>query len=141
MSKIRIYSKKAFAIGPGAPRDGGPIESFITVPGSFQDMPEEYISDPTFILASKVGDITVVDSKNIENTIPNSPVVPNESSELSVEKKFYDELKLMKGDDLSAMADKYKVTYSQNEKTSEIKKRIFEAFKLTLTEDNSDEDK
>ena len=40
MSTIRIFSKKAFAFGPGAVQGSDVIENFVTVPGTFQDMPE-----------------------------------------------------------------------------------------------------
>ena len=62
MSKIRIYSKKAFDIGPGADRKTSEIESFLTVPGSFQEMPEKYLDDPTFKLAVQCGDIVIMNN-------------------------------------------------------------------------------
>ena len=59
MSTIRIYSKAAFAIGEGATRDGG-IDQFITVPRSFQDMPEKYVTDKTFKSAVSAGLIITI---------------------------------------------------------------------------------
>ena len=54
MSTMRIFSKKRFAIGPGAIRGTDKIELFVTNPGTFQDMPEKYKDDATFKLAVKL---------------------------------------------------------------------------------------
>lgn len=61
MSTMRIFSKKRFAIGPGAIRGTDKIELFVTNPGTFQDMPEKYKDDATFKLAVKAGEIEVID--------------------------------------------------------------------------------
>ena len=63
MSKIRIWSRACFAIGPGASRDGKVIDTFYTVPGAFQDMDERYMEDPTFKAAVDSGDIQIMTAK------------------------------------------------------------------------------
>ena len=61
MSTIRIFSKRAFAIGPGASRDGS-VDSFITVPNAIQDMPDKYENDKTFRHAVECGDIQIMNA-------------------------------------------------------------------------------
>ena len=96
---IRIYSKKAFSIGPGANRVDGSVENFITTPLAFQDMPEKYKDDPTFKLAVSCGDITVIEKKA---AVPSAAIVEPKKEEDKEEEvretdypveKFYEELR------------------------------------------------
>ena len=66
---MRIFSKKAFAICPGAQKGLDTVEFFVTVPKAFQDMPDKYIDDPTFKLAVSSGDIIIADANNTEKKI------------------------------------------------------------------------
>lgn len=138
---MRIFSKKAFAIGPGAQRGSDEINSFITVPGAFQDMPDGYKNDPTFLLAVKAGDITIVDSKATEKMVQEQKTEINDKAEMTRVQAFYEELKVMKGDELEKMAEKLGVEHKDNETVKNFKKRIMEAYKLADAEENgSDED-
>ena len=138
MSIIRIFSKKAFAIGPGASRDGNSVEQFITVPNAIQDMPEKYSDDPTFKLACSVGDIQVMNG----NVSVNIPTVSSEKSfdedenvkNDSVE-QFYEELKTKNKDEVKELAKKYNAEFIESDKLSLNKKRVFEAYKISISEE------
>lgn len=142
MSNIRIYSKAAFAIGEGATRDGN-IDQFVTVPRSFQDMPEKYVTDATYLAAVKAG--MIIPYSNAAPVIPVIPVIPVTPVE---EDKFEDEeadkikaqidafkaeLKTKNYDEVKKLAEEYGAEFIDSDKLGENKKRVFEAFKLTLT--------
>lgn len=139
MSKIRIFSKKAFALGPGAAPNSTIIDSVITVPGSFQDIDERFMNDRTFKLAVKAGDITVI---NTPVTIisgdfsdePEKEAVKEEPVESNEEKisKFYEELKAMSREQVKELAKKYSAEFVDADKLSMNKRRVFEAFKLSF---------
>lgn len=138
MSTIRIFSKKAFAIGPGASRDGNGVEQFITVPNAIQDMPEKYSDDPTFKLACSVGDIQVMNG----NVSVNIPVVSseksfdeNEDAENDSVEQFYEELKTKNKDEVKELAKKYNAEFIESDKLSLNKKRVFEAYKISISEE------
>ena len=126
---IRIFSKAAFQFGPGANRNGD-IDSFITVPGTFQDMPDKYKDDKTFKLALKCGMVNVIDNKAAQ-------VIAEETTISSVDidpiKEYYEKLKMMDTESVYAEAEKLGVDSKKNEKLSEFKKRVFEAYKLANT--------
>ena len=135
MSTIRIFSKKAFAFGPGADRFGN-IEQFVTVPRAIQDMPEMYQTDKTFIAAVAAGDVQIMSTapavavkvKEVDFTESDKkdPSVENQINE------FYEELKGKSKDETKALAEKYGADYVESDKLSLNKKRVFEAFKLSL---------
>src|SRR5574344_639947 len=108
---IRIYSKKAFSIGPGANRVDGSVENFITTPMAFQEMPEKYKDDPTFRLAVSCGDITVIEKKV---AVPSATIVEPEKEEdeegmpdgIDPVEKFYEELRGKKTDEVKELAEK-----------------------------------
>lgn len=138
---IRIFSKKAFAIGPGAQQGNPEIESFVTVPNAFQDMPEKYKNDPTFLLAVKCGDITVITAANktaIENE-PEKPVIDDKAGMSEIE-AFYEELKIMNKEDAITLGEKYNVKPKNGEKMGAFKKRILEAYKLSVSDETASED-
>lgn len=144
---MRIFSKKAFAIGPGAQQGTDEINSFITVPGAFQEMPDQYANDPTFKLAVKAGDITVVANSaqqaEIERHEADKGTGTQEDAPVQTPlQAFYEELKMMKQDEVTALAEKYNVTPKNGEKLKELKKRVFEAYKLANPEEKEagDED-
>lgn len=131
---IRIYSKKAFSIGPGANRIDGSVENFITTPMAFQDMPEKYKDDPTFKLAVSCGDITVIEKKA---AIPSASVVEpeneeDEATESDAVEKFYEELRGKKAEEVKELAEKYGAEFIPDDKLSMNKKRVFEAYKLSI---------
>lgn len=134
MSTIRIFSKRAFAIGPGASRDGS-IDSFITVPNAIQDMPDKYESDKTFRHAVECGDIQIMNasvavaSASVDKTFDDSE---NESSVDPVE-EFYESLKIKNKEEVKKLAEEYGAEYIETDKLSQNKKRVFEAYKLSVS--------
>ena len=142
---IRIYSKKAFSIGPGANRTNGSVENFVTVPMSFQDMPEKYKDDPTFKLAVSCGDITVIEKKQMVQAaaIVEPQKEEDEEDEISdtvdTVEKFYEELKGKKADEVKELAEKYGAEFVPSDKLSVNKKRVLEAYKLSLEDDAEEE--
>lgn len=134
---IRIYSKKAFSIGPGANRIDGSVENFITTPMAFQDMPEKYKDDPTFKLAVSCGDITVIEKKV---AIPSDIIVEpeneeDEATESDAVEKFYEELRGKKAEEVKELAEKYGAEFIPSDKLSMNKKRVFEAYKLSIDDE------
>ena len=131
---IRIYSKKAFSIGPGANRIDGSVENFITTPMAFQDMPEKYKDDPTFKLAVSCGDITVIEKKVAvpSATIVESEKEEDEATESDAVEKFYEELRGKKAEEVKELAEKYGAEFIPDDKLSMNKKRVFEAYKLSI---------
>ena len=127
---IRIYSKKAFSIGPGANRIDGSVENFITTPMAFQDMPEKYKEDPTFKVAVSCGDITVIEKKA---TVSSASVVEpeneedkeDEATESDAVEKFYEELRGKKAEEVKELAEKYGAEFIPSDKLSMNKKRVF----------------
>ena len=134
---IRIYSKKAFSIGPGANRIDGSVENFITTPMAFQDMPEKYKDDPTFKLAVSCGDITVIEKKAMVSSA--SIIGPeneeDEASETDAVEKFYEELRGKKAEEVKELAEKYGAEFIPGDKLSMNKKRVFEAYKLSIDDE------
>ena len=137
---IRIYSKKAFSIGPGANRVDGSVENFITTPMAFQDMPEKYKDDPTFKLAVSCGDITVIEKKA---TVSSASIIEpenekdeeDEASESDAVEKFYEELRGKKAEEVKELAEKYGAEFIPSDKLSMNKKRVFEAYKLSIDDE------
>ena len=142
---IRIYSKKAFSIGPGANRIDGSVENFITTPMAFQDMPEKYKDDPTFKLAVSCGDITVIEKKV---AVPSSTIVEpenekdeeDEATESDAVEKFYEELRGKKAEEVKELAEKYGAEFIDGDKLSVNKKRVLEAYKLSLEDEEETEE-
>lgn len=133
---MKIYSKKAFAIGPGAQKGSTEVECFVTVPCAFQNMPEKYVNDPTFKLAVQCGDITVVGNRaqqvEIENEHPEAEV--SHTAAMDEFEAFYEELKGMSKEDALKLGEKYNVSPKKDEKVGQFKKRLFEAYKLAAEE-------
>ena len=145
MSTIRIFSKKAFAFGPGAQHGTDVIDHFITVPGTFQDMPEHYQNDLTFKEACKCGEVEVV-RVNARSVVPEDKVkvktedeteTPVEENEIDVEaevKKFYEDLKTKSATETKELAKKYGADFVEDDQLKINKKRVLEAYKISLTE-------
>lgn len=143
---IRIYSKKAFSIGPGANRTNGSVENFVTTPMAFQDMPEKYKDDPTFKLAVSCGDITVIEKKPMVQAAAVVEPQKEEDEEdgmpdgIDPVEKFYEELKGKKTEEVKELAEKYGAEFVPSDKLSLNKKRVLEAYKLSLEDDAEEED-
>lgn len=137
MSTIRIFSKKAFAFGPGAVQGSDVIENFVTVPGTFQDMPDKYQNDLTFKMAVKYKEVEIIQHEvqiQAAPKIKETVVEPNPDSDDSVE-KFYEELKLKNKDEVKELAVKYGAEFVDSDPLKINKKRVMEAYKLSISEE------
>lgn len=137
MSIIRIFSKKAFAFGPGAVQGSDVIENFVTVPGTFQDMPDKYQNDLTFKMAVKYKEVEIIQHEVQVQAAPKikeTVVEPNPDSDDSVE-KFYEELKLKNKDEVKELAMKYGAEFVDSDPLKINKKRVMEAYKLSNSEE------
>lgn len=141
MSKIRIWSRACFAIGPGASRDGKVIDTFYTVPGAFQDMDERYMEDPTFKAAVDSGDIQVMTASKMVN-VPHVEVPPVDSdADASADpiEEYKEKVKAMSAEEVASECEKYGAEFVNSDKLKDNKRRLMEAFKLSIS-DNCDEE-
>lgn len=142
MSTIRIYSKAAFAFGPGAQQGTDVIDSFVTVPGAFQDMPEKYTQDPTFKRAVQFHEVEIIEKKafvqsqQVKAEVETTAEDENEDDTAAdpVE-KFYEELKGMNKEQTAELAKKYGAEFVEGDALKMNKKRVMEAYKLSITEE------
>ena len=140
MSTIRIYSKAAFAFGPGAQQGTDVIDSFVTVPGSFQDMPEKYTQDPTFKRAVQFHEVEIIEKKSFVqvNKAENETTVEDgnkDDTAVDPVEKFYEELKGMNKEQTAEIAKKYGAEFVEGDALKMNKKRVMEAYKLSIAEE------
>lgn len=140
MSTIRIYSKAAFAFGPGAQQGTDVIDSFVTVPGSFQDMPEKYTQDPTFKRAVQFHEVEIIEKKAFVqvNKAENEATVEDGNKDDTVVdpvEKFYEELKGMNKEQTAEIAKKYGAEFVEGDALKMNKKRVMEAYKLSIADE------
>lgn len=140
MSTIRIYSKAAFAFGPGAQQGTDVIDSFVTVPGAFQDMPEKYTQDPTFKRAVQFHEVEIIEKKAFvqANKVEVETADEDENEDdtaVDPVEKFYEELKGMNKEQTAELAKKYGSEFVEGDALKMNKKRVMEAYKLSITEE------
>ena len=142
MSTIRIYSKAAFAFGPGAQQGTDVIDSFVTVPGAFQDMPEKYSQDPTFKRAVQFHEVEIIEKKAFVQAQKVKVEVETEDENKNEDdtvvdpvEKFYEELKGMNKEQTAELAKKYGAEFVEGDALKMNKKRVMEAYKLSITEE------
>lgn len=142
MSTIRIYSKAAFAFGPGAQQGTDVIDSFVTVPGAFQDMPEKYTQDPTFKRAVQFHEVEIIEKKAFVQVQQTKVEVETETENKNEDdtvvdpvEKFYEELKGMNKEQTAELAKKYGAEFVEGDALKMNKKRVMEAYKLSITEE------
>lgn len=140
MSTIRIYSKAAFAFGPGAQQGTDVIDSFVTVPGSFQDMPEKYTQDPTFKRAVQFHEVEIIEKKTFVqvNKAEGETTVEDEKTDGDADdpvEKFYEELKGMNKEQTAELAKKYGAEFVEGDALKMNKKRVMEAYKISIAEE------
>lgn len=136
MAKIRIYSKKSFALGPGAMRGTTDVVSVITVPNAWQDVDEALKNDPTFVLAQKAGDIVITESQprifvdtTFEDVKEDTKVEDDTKSKVA---EYAEKLKLMNADEVEEAAKEFGAEFLKDDKLKENKKRVLVAYKLSL---------
>ena len=142
MSTIRIYSKAAFAFGPGAQQGTDVIDSFVTVPGAFQDMPEKYTQDPTFKRAVQFHEVEIIEKKDFVQAQQTKVEVETETEDKNDDdtavdpvEKFYEELKGMNKEQTAELAKKYGAEFVEGDALKMNKKRVMEAYKLSIAEE------
>lgn len=142
MSKIRIWSRACFAIGPGASRDGKVIDSFITVPGAFQDMDERYMEDPTFKAAVAAGDIQIMTAKpQVAMDVKHVDVTETPADDHAETIDEYKErVKAMSAEEVASECEKYGAEFVNSDKLKDNKRRLMEAYKLANSDDSEDEE-
>lgn len=142
MSKIRIWSRACFAIGPGASRDGRVIDSFMTVPGAFQDMDERYMEDPTFKAAVAAGDIQIMTAKPQVAMDVKHVDVPDTQADDHVETidEYKERVKAMSAEEVASECEKYGAEFVNSDKLKDNKRRLMEAYKLANSDDSDDEE-
>lgn len=139
MSNIRIYSKKAFAFGQGASHDGKEFDLFVTVPRAFQEMPEKYMTDPTFKLACRCGDVIVYNDAPVvavpvaDNATDNA-VEDEEKSKEELISDFKEQLKLANAEKVEELAGEYGAEFVKTDNLKTNKKRVLEAYKISLAD-------
>ena len=143
MSKIRIWSRACFAIGPGASRDGKVIDTFYTVPGAFQDMDERYMEDPTFKAAVNSGDIQIMTAKpQVAVDVPHveaASVDGDADASADPIEEYKEKVKAMGAEEVASECEKYGAEFVNSDKLKDNKRRLMEAFKLSIS-DNYDEE-
>lgn len=142
MSTIRIYSKAAFAFGPGAQQGTDVIDSFVTVPGAFQDMPEKYTQDPTFKRAVQFHEVEIIEKKAFVQVQQTKVEVETENENKNADdtvvdpvEKFYEELKGMNKEQTAELAKKYGAEFVEGDALKMNKKRVMEAYKISIAEE------
>lgn len=140
MSTIRIYSKAAFSFGPGAQQGTDVIDSFVTVPGAFQDIPEKYTQDPTFKRAVQFHEVEIIEKKTFvqANKVEDETTAEDENEDVTVVdpvEKFYEELKGMNKEQTAELAKKYGAEFVEGDALKMNKKRVMEAYKLSTAEE------
>lgn len=145
MSNIRIYSKKAFAFGSGASRDGKEVDLFVTTPRAFQEMPEKYMADETFKLAVVCGDVIVYNAAQ-QIAVPTIPSVEQAEETFDDEhsgdtekndkekliSEFRENLKIANAEKVAELANEYGAEFVKTDALKINKKRVMEAYKLTI---------
>lgn len=139
MSKIRIWSRACFAIGPGASRDGKVIDTFYTVPGAFQDMDERYMEDPTFKAAVDSGDIQIMTAKPQVAVDVHHVDVPATDTVETVD-EYKERVKAMSAEEVATECEKYGAEFVNSDKLKDNKRRLMEAYKLTIGDGSDDEE-
>ena len=134
---MRILSKKSFALGQGANPITGTVEEFVTVRGAIQEIPDNLANDRMFKMAVSAGDIVVMSAPIQVST----PIVEKKEETKEEEKEiefdpitnFKEKLKTMSKENAKLEAEKYGAEWIEDDQLKNNKKRIFEAFKLSLT--------
>ena len=139
---MRIFSKKSFALGEGVTKNNPDGVSIVTVPGTFQTIPDYLVSDPMFKAAKAEGSILVVNDKNDE---AKAEATASEGAvkDLNVKsdaEKFYEELKGKDRDQTLEIAEQYGIKVAADTKLGKIKQMIMTAYKSAATEAEEEEE-
>lgn len=155
---MRIFSKKAYALGPGARPHSDTIDQIVTVPMAFMDIPDEYANDTMFKMALKSGNITIIDAKpsvpvdykeepKVEEVVEEAPKEPDpvvdeydppedteEEAEVDPSEEFKNKLNLAKKEEVKKLAEEYGAEFIEGDRLKENKKRVYEAYKIKMAD-------
>ena len=137
---MRIFSKKSFALGEGVTKNNPDGVSIVTVPGTFQTIPDYLVNDPMFKAAKAEGSILVVNDKNDEAKAE-ATASDGAVKDLNVKsdaEKFYEELKAKDRDQTLEIAEQYGIKVAADIKLGKIKQMIMSAYKSAANETEED---
>lgn len=134
---MRIFAKRAFDLGSGINKFTGEIDTLVTVPMSFMDIPDNKKNHPLFKLAVDEGSIIVVDDnseqKNIEDALDRGEFKNNNTKEnMSTVEEYYESLKTKNKEEVLKEAKRLNVHLTGDESNNVLKKKVFESYKMSL---------
>lgn len=139
---MRIFSKKSFALGEGVTKNNPDGVSIVTVPGTFQTIPDYLANDPMFKAAKAEGSILVVNDKNDEakaEATASEGAVKDLNAKSDAE-KFYEELKGKDREQTLEIAEQYGIKVAADTKLGKIKQMIMTAYKSAVAEAEEEEE-
>lgn len=139
---MRIFSKKSFALGEGVTKNNPDGVSIVTVPGTFQTIPDYLVNDPMFKAAKAEGSILVVNDKNDEakaEATASEGAVKDLNAKSDAE-KFYEELKGKDREQTLEIAEQYGIKVAADTKLGKIKQMIMTAYKSATAEAEEEEE-
>ena len=134
---MRIFAKRAFDLGSGINKFTGEIDTLVTIPMSFMDIPDNKKNHPLFKLAVDEGSIIVVDDnseqKNIEDALDRGEFKNNNTKEnMSTVEEYYESLKTKNKEEVLKEAKRLNVHLTGDESNNVLKKKVFESYKMSL---------
>ena len=139
---MRIFSKKSFALGEGVTKNNPDGGSIVTVPGTFQTIPDYLVNDPMFKAAKAEGSILVVNDKNDEakaEATASEGAVKDLNAKSDAE-KFYEELTSKDREQTLEIAEQYGIKVAADTKLGKIKQMIMSAYKSAANETEEEEE-
>lgn len=137
---MRIFAKRAFDLGTGINKFTGEIDTLVTIPMSFMDIPDDKKNHPLFKLAVDEGSIIVVDGKaeqkNIEDSLDRGEFKNNNTKEnMSAVEEYYELLKTKSKEEVLKEAKRLNVHITGDESNNALKKKVFESYKISLKDE------
>lgn len=137
---MRIFAKRAFDLGTGINKFTGEIDTLVTIPMSFMDIPDDKKKHPLFKLAVDEGSIIVVDGKaeqkNIEDSLDRGEFKNNNTKEnMTTVEEYYELLKTKSKEEVLKEAKRLNVHLTGDESNNALKKKVFESYKISLKDE------
>jgi hypothetical protein len=137
---MRIFAKRAFDLGTGINKFTGEIDTLVTIPMSFMDIPDDKKNHPLFKLAVDEGSIIVVDGKaeqkNIEDSLDRGEFKNNNTKEnMTTVEEYYELLKTKSKEEVLKEAKRLNVHLIGDESNNALKKKVFESYKISLKDE------
>lgn len=137
---MRIFAKRAFDLGTGINKFTGEIDTLVTIPMSFMDIPDDKKNHPLFKLAVDEGSIIIVDGKaeqkNIEDSLDRGEFKNNNTKEnMTTIEEYYELLKTKSKEEVLKEAKRLNVHLTGDESNNALKKKVFESYKISLKDE------